>query len=132
VAAVFSSDLAHAADTVRIAVGGGDLPVLHDWRLRECDFGELNGAPVAEVERVRPRHLYEPFPGGESYVEATARVAACLEDLRRGWPTGWVLIIGHRATLHALDHLLNGIPLADAVARPFSWQPGWRYELTSR
>jgi 2,3-bisphosphoglycerate-dependent phosphoglycerate mutase len=38
---VFSSDLARAVDTVDIAFAGYVVPVLLDWRLRECDYGEL-------------------------------------------------------------------------------------------
>lgn len=130
VAAVFSSDLAHAADTVRIAVGGGDLPVLHDWRLRECDFGELNGAPVAEVERVRPRHVYEPFPGGESYVDVVARVRSFLGDLGPRFADRRVAVVGHHATKLALDHVLEGVALPALLDLPFRWQPGWRYTLS--
>jgi probable phosphoglycerate mutase len=123
--------LRRAWRTAALAFGEG-IPVVRDPRLRECDYGQLTRASARQIDELRLVALESPFPGGESYVEATARVAACLEDLRRGWPAGWVLIIGHRATLHALDHLLNGIPLGDAVSRPFAWQPGWRYQLTSR
>ncbi|HEY6015153.1 MAG TPA: histidine phosphatase family protein, partial [Gaiellaceae bacterium] len=46
VAAVYTSDLARAVETAAIAFGGSGIPVYEDARLRECDYGELNGAPV--------------------------------------------------------------------------------------
>src|SRR5690349_20860940 len=39
IAAVFASDLRRAAETAEIAFAGSDIPVLLDWRLRECDYG---------------------------------------------------------------------------------------------
>src|SRR3954447_8662504 len=48
-AAVFTSDLARARETATIAFAGSDIPVLFDWRLRECDYGRWNGAPVDQV-----------------------------------------------------------------------------------
>ncbi|MEU4198235.1 histidine phosphatase family protein, partial [Kribbella sp. NPDC026611] len=41
---VFSSDLRRAVQTVELS--GLTAPYLQDWRLRECNYGELNGAPV--------------------------------------------------------------------------------------
>ena len=127
VVAVFSSDLAHAAETTRIAVGALGLPVFHDWRLRECDLGELNGAPVAEVEQVRVRHAYEPFPGGESYVDVVARMRSFLGDLGPRFVDRRVAVVGHRATKLALEHVLEGAPLPELLEAPFRWQPGWEY-----
>jgi 2,3-bisphosphoglycerate-dependent phosphoglycerate mutase len=43
VVAVFSSDLARAAETASVAFAGSAIPVLYDWRLRECDYGQRNG-----------------------------------------------------------------------------------------
>jgi len=48
IAAVFTSDLRRAAQTAEIAFGDTDIPILYDWRLRECDFGQRNGTPTAE------------------------------------------------------------------------------------
>jgi hypothetical protein len=39
-----------------------------------------------------------------------------------------ILVIGHRATFYAFEHLLRGVPLRDAVTAPWTWQPGWVYE----
>jgi 2,3-bisphosphoglycerate-dependent phosphoglycerate mutase len=57
IAAVFSSDLNRAAGTASIAFGGSGVPVLCDWRLRECDYGRCNGIPAADLHRGRREHL---------------------------------------------------------------------------
>ncbi len=127
-ARVLTSDLRRAWRTAELAFGGR-VPVARDPRLRECDYGRLTRSSTLDLDRLRPEAIDVPFPGGESYRQVTARVAACLDDLQRTWPGGWVLIIGHRATHYALEHLLAGIPLAETIATPFAWQPGWMYQL---
>lgn len=128
-AAVFCSDLAQAAETARIAFAGRGLPVLHDWRLRDCDYGELAGGPVARVEQVREQHLYEPFPHGESYTDVVARARSFLRDVGPRFADRRVVVVAHPATKLAFDHVLEGIPLPGLVAAPFRWQPGWLYSL---
>ena len=56
-AAVFTSDLRRAVQTAEVAFARSALPVLADWRLRECDYGQLNGAPAAHVHSQRRRRL---------------------------------------------------------------------------
>jgi broad specificity phosphatase PhoE len=129
---VFSSDLARAVETAETAFGATSIPVRLDWRLREIDYGELNGAPVGVVERQRAIRVAEPFPGGESYREAVGRVASFLDELRADPPGRRVLLIGHSATRFALDHLLDGRPLEPLVAAPFDWREGWEYVLEPR
>jgi broad specificity phosphatase PhoE len=125
---VFSSDLRRAVDTAAIAFGDAPIPVLHDWRLRECNYGVQNGAPREELERARREHLQRPYPNGESWRQATRRVRWFLDDLARfGAPR--VLIVGHLATRWGLEHHLNGVPLEQLVEAPFAWQPGWEYVL---
>ena len=50
-AAVFTSDLGRAVETAKIAFEGSDISIFRDRRLRECNYGELNGAPVSLVQR---------------------------------------------------------------------------------
>lgn len=128
IAAVLCSDLARAAATVRLAFADR-LPVLLDWRLRECDFGTRNGAPAAEMHRTRADFLDVAYPDGESWRQAVDRVAGVLPDLATRWSGRRVLVIGHLATKWALDERLAGVPLAQSLAAPFEWQPGWEYEL---
>src|SRR5579884_1003708 len=97
-AAVYTSDLGRAVETARIAFGGTGLPIIEDARLREGNYGRLNGAPVAQVAAERVRRVAEAYPGGESYRQAVARVAAFLADLARERDGERVLLIGHTAT----------------------------------
>ena len=127
--AVFCSDLARAAETARIAFAGRGLPIFHDWRLRECNYGMLNGTPVARLEAERTRHVVDPYAGGESYTDVVARVRSFLHDLPPGFTDKRVGVIGHSATKWALDHLLEGAPLDELVEGSFRWQPGWLYTL---
>jgi 2,3-bisphosphoglycerate-dependent phosphoglycerate mutase len=129
IAAVFSSDLARATETAAIAFGGSGIPVLLDWRLRECDYGELNGSSAADMHAHRPNHIDKPYPGGESWRQATARVGSFVADLPRRWAGQRVLVIGHVATRWGLDHLLAGMPLEDLATADFAWQPGWEYTV---
>jgi 2,3-bisphosphoglycerate-dependent phosphoglycerate mutase len=125
VTAIYCSDLWRAVETARIAFR--ELPVTLDWRLRECNYGDLNGMPRTVLDAERRRRLDEPFPNGESWREAVARVGGLLDELSGER----VLVIGHVATRWALDHYLRGVPLETLVDAPFAWRPGWEYAVTA-
>jgi len=129
IAAVFSSDLARAIETASLAFAGSAIPVLYDWRLRECDYGRLNGMPAAELHAGRSEHLDVPYPDGESWRQAVARVGRFLGDLPLRWEGQRVLLIGHVATRWGLDHFIGGAALEDLAERDFAWQEGWEYLL---
>lgn len=73
---IWSSDLSRAMETARLAVGGARA----DERLRELDFGELEGrtwdrcSPEVQAELVS----FDRFvaPGGESVSELRSRILA--------------------------------------------------------
>jgi 2,3-bisphosphoglycerate-dependent phosphoglycerate mutase len=129
ITAVFASDLRRAAETAFLAFAGTTIPVLLDWRLRECDYGERNAGPAGQHARDRGDFLDVPYPGGESWREATGRVGRFLEDLPTRWEGARVLIIGHMATRWALDHHLAGEILEDLINADFGWREGWEYTL---
>jgi broad specificity phosphatase PhoE len=126
---VFASDLHRAFETAVLAFEGETIPIMLDWRLRECDYGELTRRPVAEVHGSRLAHLDVPYPGGESWREAITRVGRFLEDMPSRWNGTRVLVIGHVATRWGIDHALNGTSLEDLATADFEWQEGWEYEL---
>lgn len=126
---IYVSDLARAVETAEIAFAATDLPVVTDARLRECNYGDLNGMPVARLRKEQTRRIDEPFPEGESYRDVVRRVADLLGDLRHDHPDQRVLLVSHSAPQWALNHLLHGRPLEDLLVGPFDWQPGWEYLL---
>jgi 2,3-bisphosphoglycerate-dependent phosphoglycerate mutase len=132
IAVVYTSDLARAVQTARIAFADTDMSIRADARLRECDYGVLNGRPAWEIEAVRTDHVHDPFPRGESYSEVVTAMEEFLDDLERDWDGRRILLIGHTATRWALDHILDGKPLAELVAAPFDWREGWEYVLGAR
>jgi broad specificity phosphatase PhoE len=127
IAAVYASDLRRAIETAEIAFGGSGIPVHHDARLRECDYGELNGASVERVTGVRRRHVDQPFPGGESYRQVVERTRAFLDDIVDVHDGERIVVIAHSANRWALDHLVGGLSLEELVDEPFAWQEGWFY-----
>jgi broad specificity phosphatase PhoE len=124
---VFSSDLRRAVHTVELAALG--VPHFLDWRLRECNYGSLNGAPVDALQP-RVERVSEPFPGGQSYAEIVELTRSFLTDIKRWYDGQVVLVVAHSANRWALEHLLgSGAPIEKLLEAPFAWQPGWEYEL---
>lgn len=133
--AVFTSDLGRALETAQTAFAETDIPILSDWRLRECDYGDLNGQPADQLHRDRSLYLDQPYPTGESWRQAVQRVGSILPELARycvvrQWKR--VLVIGHVATRWGLDHYLNGDTLEDLMQSDFAWKEGWEYLLHTR
>jgi len=129
ISAVHVSDLRRAVETAEIAFEGSPIPIEWDPRLRECNYGVLNGMPRARLEAERSAHVDRPWPGGESYQEVVDRTAAFLADLASQADGTRVLVIAHSANHWAMEHLLQERDLAELVAAGMTWQPGWEFEL---
>jgi probable phosphoglycerate mutase len=100
---LWSSDLQRAVDTARIATGQEPR---QDARLRELDFGQLDGQPWPQLEERWRLALtaYEGFqaPQGESLEQLDAR----LEDFLGHLPAGRHLLCAHGGVLR---HLLRQV-----------------------
>ena len=130
---VFCSDLQRAHNAAKLA-WEGMFQIITDERLRECNYGSLNGAPSAIVEPMQEEEcIHKSFPEGESYDDVKARVADFLEMLKRDYDGKHVAIVGHKAPQLSLEVLLKGKSWEQALAEDWrktkSWQPGWEYEL---
>jgi alpha-ribazole phosphatase/probable phosphoglycerate mutase len=132
IAAVFCSDLRRAVETINVAFAGVDLPTFLDWRLRECDYGALNGGTAMTRAQERARFVDLPYPGGESWREAASRVWSSMEDIVRRHDGERILVIGHMATRYALDHYVNDAALETVVADAVVWQAGWEYVVDAQ
>ena len=129
ISVVFTSDLRRAVETAEIAFAGTTIPIYPDARLRECNYGEMNGMPASRLESERPLRIDRPFPGGESWRQAVDRVRGFLQELVETHDDERVLVIGHVATRWALDHFVNRTSLPELVEAPFDWRRGWSYTL---
>jgi alpha-ribazole phosphatase/probable phosphoglycerate mutase len=117
-AAVYTSPARRALDTARPLASAHGLQPVVDERLRELDFGALEGRLYDEVAASEPE-LYRAwmesptavtFPGGESYADLRARVLAALADLRAGHDGATVALVSHGGVLRAV--------LADCLQLP--------------
>jgi 2,3-bisphosphoglycerate-dependent phosphoglycerate mutase len=124
--AVYTSDLRRAVETAEIAFRGSPIPVLQEPRLRECNYGTLNGRPRDEV------HAYgidERYPEGETWREAIERVGEFLTELTRTRAGERVLLIGHMSGWYALESAVKGLTLEEVFGTRMEWQEGWEYRL---
>lgn len=129
--AVYCSDLKRAVDTARTAFGE-KYKVIPDARLRECDYGSLNGHPKADFISGLASHVKYPFPGGESYRDVERRMGEFLREAKKKHDGRRIAIVAHQAPQLALEVLLNGRTWEQAFHEDWrntmAYQPGWRYE----
>lgn len=128
---IFCSDLQRAHNSAKF-VWDGVCEIIPDTRLRECNYGKLNGASSEIVEPMQERECIEkPFPEGESYEDVKDRVADFVEFLKKNYDGKNVAIVAHKAPQLSLDVLLNGKSWKQAFAEDWrktkSWKPGWEY-----
>lgn len=127
--AIFTSDLERAVETARIAFENVSAPIFLDWRLRECNYGALNGQPAKIVHGERRKYLDAPYPNGESWRQAVARVCRFFGDIELLQRHARILIIGHVATRWACENFLTGVALEELVSAEFVWREGWEYRM---
>lgn len=127
--AIFASDLDRAISTAKLIFGESNLPLYIDWRLREYNYGDLEGKDKKEVMGTLISHYEVPFPNGESVKDALARMESFIKDLEKRFDNKTVIIIGHRATQLGLEHFINGVDPKEYISTPWTWQPGWNYKI---
>ena len=127
---VFSSDLIRAKQTAQI-VFGGEKDIVFDSRIRECNYGDLNGKDSNFVNY--EEHIVEKFPSGESLKDVEKRVKDFLEFLKNNYKDKNIAIVSHRAPQLAIEVMSKGISWDDAISNDWrktkNWKPGWDYEI---
>jgi broad specificity phosphatase PhoE len=127
--AVFCSDLQRAHTTAEIAFAARRLPIYSDARLREFDYGDLT--QISPDDLHLERHITEPFPNGESVVDAVRRMGDWLREVMRDYDGKTILVIGHRATRNALEYWSGDASLEAIIRSHWEWRevPIWCYEF---
>jgi 2,3-bisphosphoglycerate-dependent phosphoglycerate mutase len=126
--AVCTSDLRRAVETAEIAFPRNEIPVIHDPRLRECNYGAMNGRPRDEVHA---RGIDERYPNGESWRDAVERVDGFLEELARTRDGERILVIAHMSAWYALERRAKSLGLEEVFGTRMEWQEGWEYVLSA-
>lgn len=129
---VFCSDLKRAVDSAKLAFGDR-YTIVPDDRLRECNYGDLNGAATAVKKTMMNDCIDSPFPNGESYRDVEARLEAFCRLLKEKCDGKHVAIVAHEGPQLALDVLLKNKSWEQAMAENWrnrgAWQPGWQYTI---
>ena len=128
--AVFTSDLTRAIDSARLT-WGDKYPTYVDKRLRECNYGDLNGKDSNVVEPLQEESITTPMPNGESYEDVKTRISDFLDFVKKHYDRKHIAIVAHKAPQLALDVLLKGMTWDEAFANDWrkaqAWRPGWDY-----
>jgi alpha-ribazole phosphatase len=118
--AVYTSPSRRAVETATPIAAAHELAPVADERLREIDFGDLEGRRFEDIERSHP-DLYREwmttparvrFPAGESYRDLRRRALAAMGALRERHPGGTIAVVTHAGVVRAL--------LAKCLAMPAS------------
>lgn len=130
--AVFTSDLSRAIDSARLS-WGETYPMHADKRLRECNYGDLNGKDSEIVEPMQEKSIDTPMPNGESYENVKKRINDFLDFVKSEYDGKHIAIVAHKAPQLALDVLLKGMTWEEAFANDWrkakAWKPGWDYAV---
>ena len=126
---VFTSDLQRAIDSSDIAFP--QYEKIRDARLRECNFGDLDGEHKSLV--VYEEHINDPFPNGESLKDVEKRVRDFVLEVKEKYDGKTIAIVAHRAPQLALEVISKNISWEEANQSDWRktgyWQPGWEYEI---
>lgn len=129
---VFTSDLSRAVDSANLT-WGDKYPKITDKRLRECNYGDLNGKDSDIVEPLQEQSITTSMPNGESYEDVKARINDFLNSVKSEYDGKHIAIVAHKAPQLALDVLLKGMTWEEAFANDWrkqkAWIPGWEYEV---
>ena len=117
---VFSSPYERAFATARTAldVGGLDVPLRLDERLRERELGIFDGLtghgirqryPEEARRRRRQGKFYYRPPSGESWADVALRVRDFLRTLREEYAGERVLLTTHQAVIMNFRYVLEGL-----------------------
>lgn len=122
--AIYSSPLKRAYETACILKGNRQMEVVKDDRLRELNFGVLEGTSFMNIKEggadgrysvffTRPE-LYERPEGGESLEELCERGHSFLEMLYETYPEdARIMIVAHGAMNKALLKNIRGLEMKD-------------------
>ncbi len=130
---VFCSDLKRAIDSANLTFKDR-IKIVEDKRLRECNYGSLNGKDSSLVKY--EEHIKEEFPEGESLIDVEKRIKDFCDFLIESYDGKNVAIVAHKAPQMAFQVITEGKTWEDVIENDWrktkSWQPGWIYNVCDK
>ena len=122
---MFTSDLKRAIDSSNIAFP--EVEKIRDKRLRECNYGDLDGEHKSLV--IYEEHVEDKFPNGESLKDVEMRMRDFVNYLKENYDGKTIGIVAHRAPQLALEVITKNISWEEANQNDWrktgDWQAGW-------
>lgn len=126
---LLASPYARAVETAtRFRAAGGcapDEPVCLDERLREKEFGILDGLTAAGIEAAYPDQFafrrtlgkfYHRAPGGESWADVIFRLRSLMDTISLHYPGQRVMIVAHQVVVLCLRYVIENLDEARILA----------------
>ncbi len=115
--AVYASDLKRAWETATAIAEKSGLSITPEPRLREMNFGLLEGMTFEEGQAKYPEMIAawledynQPPKGGERFDEFTARIVSLLDELKGKHDGEIILLVAHGGPLGELLRLVLDLP----------------------
>ncbi|ODP39517.1 histidine phosphatase family protein [Sphingomonas turrisvirgatae] len=126
---ILSSPYLRAQETARLfrEAGGADPDerICSDERLREKEFGILDGLTTAGIHAEEPRQaefrkllgkFYHRPPGGESWCDVIFRLRALLDTVSLHYAGRDVLIVAHQVVVLCMRYIIENLSEAEILA----------------
>lgn len=118
-AAIYSSPLQRARQTVAPLAAARDLPIMEHGGLLDINYGHWQGLTHAKARSAEPElyHLWRTapgqvrFPGGEGLSDVQNRLLDLLDELTLRHPAQTVVLVGHQIVNKVLICTLLGLDL---------------------
>jgi len=129
---VYSSDFNRARQTAEL-VFGDTHKIIYDQRLRECDYGALNGLGQSKFNPDEKYYIDQNFPDGENCYDIEKRIKNFIEEVKQKYIGKKIAVISHKYPQLAFEVITNNKTWPQAFNQDWrhqkDWQPGWRYTL---
>ena len=102
-----------------------DTPICADERLREKEFGILDGLTKAGIQKLHPEQFefrrilgkfYHRSPGGESWADVILRLRSLLDTVSLHYAGMRVMIVAHQVVVLCLRYILESLDEARILA----------------
>lgn len=126
---LLSSPYIRARDTARLFRDAGgcgpDEPIRLDERLREKEFGIIDGLTTSGIAALQPEQaalrrllgkFYHRPPGGESWCDVIFRLRAVLDTIALHYRGRRVMIVAHQVVVLCLRYVIESMNEEDIMA----------------